>query len=287
MKKIFVLFLFIAHQSFAQTTTGPYTINNGGYGALILGDGTQSSSFVLTKEATDNSFNIWSGPFGTGSQMRLKINNTTGNIGLGQYDPQYRMDIWENATNGGMRIIHNNSGFTLLHSNSLTAGAYNGITKAGDAGLIFGDYNFPGPITSYGFVIAPWSAIMGGIRMDEHGRVGINTQSIPADYQFGVNGSAIFDRVVVKQYSNWSDYVFDDDYRLMPLEHLKRYVETNHHLPEIPSADSVAKAGVDVGANQAALLKKIEELTLYIIQLNEKIDRLEKKAETPARRNGR
>jgi len=85
-------------------------------------------------------------------------------------------------------------------------------------------------------------------------------------YQLAVNGNAIFNKVVVKPYPNWSDYVFDSAYVLRPLDKVEQYIKDNHHLPEIPSADSVARAGIDVGANQAALLKKIEELTLYTIE---------------------
>lgn len=95
-------------------------------------------------------------------------------------------------------------------------------------------------------------------------------------YQLAVNGQAVFNKVVVKQYP-WSDYVFDTTYRLAPITEVDQFIRANHHLPEIPSADSVAKAGIDVGANQAALLKKIEELTLYVISLQQQIDELKKK----------
>jgi len=111
-------------------------------------------------------------------------------------------------------------------------------------------------------------------------------------YQLAVNGSAIFNKAVVKLYPNWPDYVFDSTYQLAPLAKVEKYIKDHHHLPEIPSAGSVEKTGIDVGANQAALLKKIEELTLYLIQVNEtvkqqqeKISQLEKRLSkgTPTR----
>ena len=63
-------------------------------------------------------------------------------------------------------------------------------------------------------------------------------------------------KVVVKPYGSWPDYVFGNDYRLRPLGKLEKYIKDNHHLPDIPSADSVAKVGVDIGAGQAALVEE-------------------------------
>ena len=70
------------------------------------------------------------------------------------------------------------------------------------------------------------------------------------------------------------DYVFNDGYRLLSLDSVDRYIRANHHLPDVPSADSVAKAGLDLGGNQAVLLKKIEELTLYLLQQQPELEEL-------------
>jgi len=107
------------------------------------------------------------------------------------------------------------------------------------------------------------------------GTTGINTDVIPG-YTLSVNGPGIFTKLVVKS-NIWADYVFDSAYKLRPLEKVGEYVKANHHLPEIPSADSVSKAGIDIGDNQAALLKKVEELTLYMIQLNETVKQQQEK----------
>ena len=74
----------------------------------------------------------------------------------------------------------------------------------------------------------------------------------------------------------WSDYVFESGYELMPLGELERYVNANRHLPSIPSAGQVLDEGVNVGEMNALLLEKIEELTLYIIDLQKQIDELKK-----------
>lgn len=74
---------------------------------------------------------------------------------------------------------------------------------------------------------------------------------------------------------NWSDFVFADDYQLKPLAEVEEYVKENKHLPEIPSAEEVYKNGLDLAQMDAKLLQKIEELTLYVIQQNKKIEELE------------
>ena len=70
----------------------------------------------------------------------------------------------------------------------------------------------------------------------------------------------------------WADYVFDSTYRLKPLSEVASYLRQEHHLPDIPSAAEIKSQGLDVGAGQAALLKKIEELTLYNIDQQKKLD---------------
>jgi hypothetical protein len=90
-------------------------------------------------------------------------------------------------------------------------------------------------------------------------------------YMLAVKGSALFTRVQVLSASNWPDYVFKKEYRLRKLEDLATYIDKYHHLPEIVSAAKVGKDGFDLGANQAAILKKVEELTLYLIDENKQL----------------
>ena len=74
----------------------------------------------------------------------------------------------------------------------------------------------------------------------------------------------------------WPDYVFQPDYDLMPLRELAQYVERNKRLPDMPSAKEVEGRGLDLGQMDAALLKKVEELTLYVIELQKQIDELKR-----------
>lgn len=74
--------------------------------------------------------------------------------------------------------------------------------------------------------------------------------------------------------SGWSDFVFDEGYRLPSLPELESYIKHNRHLPDIPSAKEVDENGVDLGEMNAKLLQKVEELTLYVIDLQKQIDEL-------------
>jgi hypothetical protein len=86
-----------------------------------------------------------------------------------------------------------------------------------------------------------------------------------------VNGK-IFATEVKVSLESWEDIVFDKAYKLMPLPELNSFIATNKHLPEIPSEKEVLENGVNVGEMNALLLKKIEELTLYVIEQQKQID---------------
>jgi len=75
----------------------------------------------------------------------------------------------------------------------------------------------------------------------------------------------------------WPDYVFSKNYKLMPLKELEQFVNENQHLPNIPSAAEVEENGIELGAMNTLLLKKIEELTLYIFQIEKRLSDLESK----------
>jgi len=93
-----------------------------------------------------------------------------------------------------------------------------------------------------------------------------------------VNGTAVFVKAKVAVYgSTWPDYVFTPNYKLTSLDSLEQFIQLNKHLPEVPTADDVQKNGIDLGENQALLLKKIEELTLIVIEQNKRIDSLQSK----------
>lgn len=109
--------------------------------------------------------------------------------------------------------------------------------------------------------------------LNSDGNLGIGTL-YPSE-RLSVNGNILSKKVKVTQLG-WSDYVFYPSYKLPPLNEVESYIKLYQHLPDIPSAKEVEANGIDLGNNQAALLKKIEELTLYVIQQQKEINELRK-----------
>ena len=108
------------------------------------------------------------------------------------------------------------------------------------------------------------------------GAVSIGTTSFPAGYKLAVAGKIITDEVMVKTATSWPDYVFGADYRLRPLSETETFIQKNGHLPEVPNASEVKENGVGLSEMDQILLKKVEEMTLYIIQLEKRVKELEK-----------
>ena len=109
--------------------------------------------------------------------------------------------------------------------------------------------------------------------LDASGNVGIGTANPQS--KLAVDGTVSTKEVVVTDVG-WSDFVFEDDYALMPLEEVERYIDEHGHLPEIPTAAEIQANGAKLGEMQAKLLQKIEELTLYLIEQQQQIAELEK-----------
>lgn len=107
------------------------------------------------------------------------------------------------------------------------------------------------------------------------GGVGIGTAEVPIGYRMAVNGKIIAEGVKVELKSKWPDYVFDNGYPLKDLSEIKKYIKEHRHLPEVPSAATIEKDGIDLGEMNALLLKKMEEMTLYMIKLEERVKELE------------
>jgi hypothetical protein len=111
------------------------------------------------------------------------------------------------------------------------------------------------------------------LTIDYYGNVGVNTTDTKG-YKFAVNGTAVATAVTVKLNANWPDYVFKKDYTLPALSDVKAFIDQNQHLPEIPSEQEIAKNGQNLGEMNKLLLKKVEELTLYLIENQKQINEL-------------
>jgi hypothetical protein len=103
------------------------------------------------------------------------------------------------------------------------------------------------------------------------GAVGIGTYTTTG-YKLAVGGNIRSKEVVVE--TGWADFVFAKDYKLPSLVEVEKYIKANNHLPEIPSAEEIQTNGLKVGEVQTKMMQKIEELTLYIIEMKKEIEAL-------------
>jgi hypothetical protein len=94
-----------------------------------------------------------------------------------------------------------------------------------------------------------------------------------AGYNLAVNGFVKSKEIVV-ELANWADYVFDEKYKLRPLEEVEMFIKKNKHLPNIPSATEIQEKGLQLGDTQKKMMEKIEELTLYVIELKKEMDKI-------------
>lgn len=155
----------------------------------------------------------------------------------------------------------------IAFNNNKIQGRNNGLSSPlilqYDGGSVrIGDSTFP---TAPKFGVSGSAVITGNLR--------VGLEPLPIGYSFGVDGKIICTELMVRLVNNWPDYVFDQNYQLPSLNELSNYIQINKHLPGIPNAKEVEK-GLSVGEMQKMQMEKIEELTLYILQLKRELDEL-------------
>jgi len=201
--------------------------------------------------------------------------NRFGNVGIGV---QYSDPL---LTDERVVITDNDYGKIDLHVKgfSLIDGFNGSLLLGGTTGAKYGEWGIEYNMNAHGlnFWKPGGSNNFGNYFMfiSDAGNVSIGTEDSKG-YKLAVKGNMIAEKVVVKLYSNWPDFVFSKSHKLMSLPELERYIAQNSHLPDVPSAEEVKEKGIDLGTMDATLLQKIEELTLYVIELKKEIDALKK-----------
>lgn len=254
MKKIILLacsFLSITFLK-AQWSGGTDIYNTAG------GNVSVGTSFPLSKFTVNgNGISLTNG--GNGVFLNGNVTATSGNNWL-------QLACNSNTSNGASILLWNTSDPYSYKNGSVDLCSY-GITGHS---IRFVNYN---PTTGF------WTDNM---VLTKDGKLMVGyIPSTPGNYKLYVENGIMTERVKVayKNTSDWSDYVFKKGYKLMPLDRLEQYIATFSHLPGIPSASEVVKEGSDLGEMDAKLLARIEELTLYIIELNKKMEQQQKEIE--------
>lgn len=229
---------------------------------------------------------LWQSAFGgikffTAGQFRMGI-NSSGNVGIGTENPAYKLDV-----NGDVRFFN----FVLEGNSSITRSLTDNFAYQSKN---VGHNSFGWYVDSWDTSSASlWQSGVGGMRfftggqfrmaIHRSGNIGIGTDS--PTQKLDVNGNikgnniysngTVFANEVKVEATAWSDFVFDKEYKLLPLNEVKAHIEEYKHLPDMPSEKQVIEEGINVAEMQAKLLQKIEELTLYIIEQGNKNKELE------------
>ena len=243
--------------NFGMLRFGDYTQTvNYQKGAIIYESvsGAARGKFHIALEDTDSPGSV------TLSDARLTI-QSNGRVGIGTANPAVKLHVV------GDGLFHG-SGPLLNTTNGVDQDLKIIITPA----YALDKYALLAPSTPTSLALGV--AGVEAMRILNNGNIGIGTSN-PKGYKLAVHGSSIFTHLQVKASGvSWPDYVFNSTYKLRSLSSLEAYINQNKCLPNVPSAKEVVTNGFDVAKTQAMLLKKIEELTLYVIDLKKEIENI-------------
>lgn len=231
-----------------------YSNLSNGYGIAFAGQnhhrgGLFAENFGGT-ESSVGQLTLW-------SRNNGNIILNAGKVGIGTTTPDYELTIGKKEKRGRIKVVStiNASAYYTIENNLIGGHSW---TMAAEQ-----DY---------------WSLYdannkSSSLIVSNSGNVGIGTTNT-GTYKLAVDGT-IGAREIKVEATGWSDFVFEDDYKLKDLEEVESFIKDNKHLPDVPSEKEVLENGIQLGEMDAKLLQKIEELTLYMIEQNKTIKELQ------------
>jgi hypothetical protein len=284
MKKtlLCIIALAIAVPAFAQWTTSGSNIYNSNTGNVGIGTTNPTAGWLQINGSVDlltlysnggvaqfNAYNnsdfriiqrsnaamtLW-----TNTTERMRI-DASGNVAIGTTNTSEKFTVSDPNI-----AVNSSSGVVKILFDSGAGGGALGFEKEtfNTGGLRF--------YTQYGF-----GSTTEKMRITAEGNIGIGTTT--PDALLAVAGT-IHTKEVKVDLTGWPDYVFKPTYKLLTLLELKTYIDHNQHLPDMPSEVEVAKNGINLGEMNKLLTKKVEELTLYLIDKDKQLGDQQRKNE--------
>ncbi len=254
----------LGDNSLYNNTLGSRNVAIGGAALNSLIGSTASTSFNLA--------------IGYGSLQQLATG--TGNTAVG-----YSAGL--NKTSGSGNVYIGNNAGSVASSTAESDALY--ISNSSSVNpLIKGSFHATAPWVKFNVKPTPGSptpTTTGYLAIGDFdtapGGAGAGGLGLPASFSGGAYRLYVQDgimteklKVALRNSADWADYVFAPEYKLAPLEDVETFIKVNKHLPNVPSADEMAANGIDVTKTSAKLMEKIEELTLYIIEMDKEIKAL-------------
>ncbi len=275
------------------TSSGNVALGSNALASLTSGSSNTAVGSGTMRNTPSATFSV-----AIGTNALENMQGGTGNIGIGLGAMGSGSLVGDDNIalgNSAMRYIGNGSLNVILGANSfraLTTGSNNiNLGYSNARNILSGNNNI-----FIGTNIVPYNATspnnelnIGNWIVGNNGTIGIGqfTNQLPADgitadgekYKLFVKDGIRTEKVKVDIAANngWADYVFEKDYKLMPLNSVEKFIKENGHLPEVPTTEEAIKNGIELKEMNILLLKKIEELTLYTIEQQKRIEALEKK----------
>ncbi|MBO0930942.1 bZIP transcription factor [Fibrella sp. HMF5036] len=265
-----------AGNNFIGNSTGNVAV---GQVAGAFGNNTSNSVFLGKDSGIPQSFStvqldnvVTLGAGAQVTQANSVILGNNANVGIGTTAPGNKLEIVSAAAGtSGLRLKNlttANPGTIATATRFLTVNANGDVVLGSTTGARLGADGVDGNWSVEGANLTNTNA--GGVV------IGPGVSKTPAGYRLYVSEGILTEKVkvAVANTSDWSDKVFDKQYNLRSLAQVEQHINAHGHLPGVPSAEEVVRDGVDVGKMDAKLLEKIEELTLYMIELKKETQAL-------------